>query len=108
MLGPRILGHGTDIIVRGLTGRTRGIQFDDLRNVLLGVLGLYVVSSGLSYLQSYALAGVVQRTMLRLRSDVEEKLNRLSLAYVDSQPRGDLLSTVTNDIDNISRASSRP
>ena len=50
------------------------------------------------------LAGVVQRTMYRLRSDVEDKLNRLPLSYVDGQPRGDLLSRVTNDIDNISQS----
>ncbi len=104
VLGPRILGHGTDIIVRGITGRTNGIQFDQLRNVLLGVVALYIAASALSYLQSYILAGVVQRTMLRLRSDVEEKINRLSLSYVDSQPRGDLLSRVTNDIDNIAQS----
>ncbi|MCU1351651.1 MAG: multidrug transporter ATP-binding protein [Acidimicrobiales bacterium] len=104
VIGPKILGHATDIIVRGLTGRTAGIQFDQLRNVLIGVFGLYVVSAGLSYLQSYILAGVVQRTMLRLRSEVEDKLHRLSLGYVDSQPRGDLLSTVTNDIDNIAQS----
>jgi ATP-binding cassette subfamily B multidrug efflux pump len=104
VLGPRILGHGTDIIVRGITGRTNGIQFGELRNVLLGVVAIYIVASGLSYLQSYILAGVVQRTMMRMRSEVEEKLNRLSLAYVDSQPRGDLLSRVTNDIDNIAQS----
>ncbi len=104
VIGPRLLGHATDVIVAGLTGKTDGIQFDVLRDKLLVVLGLYVVSSALSYLQSYLLAGVVQRTMFRLRSDVEDKLNRLSLGYVDSQPRGDLLSRVTNDIDNISQS----
>ena len=51
-----------------------------------------------------SLAGVVQRTMYRLRSDVEDKLNRLPLSYVDRQPRGDLLSRVTNDIDNVSQS----
>ncbi len=104
VLGPRILGHGTDIIVKGITGRTNGIQFGQLRNVLMGVVAIYIVASALSYLQSYILAGVVQRTMLRLRSEVEEKINRLSLSYVDSQPRGDLLSRVTNDIDNIAQS----
>ena len=72
--------------------------------MLLSVLALYVGAAGLSYLQSYILAGVVQRTMYRLRSDVEDKLNRLPLSYVDGQPRGDLLSRVTNDIDNISQS----
>ncbi len=104
VIGPRLLGHGTDIIVRGLLGKTDGIDFHALRNLLLVVLGLYSVSSTLAYVQAYLLAGVVQRTMFRLRADVEDKLNRLSLGYVDSQPRGDLLSRVTNDIDNISQS----
>ncbi len=58
----------------------------------------------LSWLQGYLLNGVVQRTVLRLRADVEDKLNRLPLPYFDRQPRGELLSRVTNDIDNISQS----
>lgn len=104
VLGPRILGHGTDIIFKGLIHRDLGIDFHGLRNVLLGVVVLYVASATLSLLQSFTLAKVVQRTMYRLRADVEDKLNRLSLSYVDSQPRGDMLSRVTNDIDNISQS----
>jgi ATP-binding cassette subfamily B protein len=103
VLGPRLLGHGTDLIFNAIRGRHR-IDFPALRGVLLTVLALYVCAAGLSYLQSYTLAGVVQRTVYRLRSDVEDKLNRLPLSYVDSQPRGDLLSRVTNDIDNISQS----
>ncbi len=104
VLGPRILGHATDIIFKGLIHRDVGIDFHALRNVLVGVLVLYVASASLSLLQSFTLAKVVQRTMYRLRADVEDKLNRLSLNYVDSQPRGDMLSRVTNDIDNISQS----
>ena len=84
--------------------RDVGIDFHALRNVLLGVVVLYIASATLSLLQSFTLAKVVQRTMYRLRADVEDKLNRLSLSYVDSQPRGDMLSRVTNDIDNISQS----
>src|SRR5690606_2339599 len=65
---------------------------------------LFVAASTLQYLQAYILAGVVQRTMYRLRADVEDKLNRLPLGYVDGQPRGDLLSRVTNDIDNLAQS----
>ena len=57
----------------------------------------------LSWLQGYVLNGVVQRTVLRLRAEVEDKLNRLPLPYFDQQPRGEVLSRVTNDIDNISQ-----
>ncbi|MGZ0145538.1 ABC transporter ATP-binding protein [Kribbella sp. WER1] len=79
-----------------------GIDFGALRNVLLLVLGLYVGAFFLSWAQGYILNGVVQRTILGLRSDVEDKLNRLPLSYFDGAPRGELLSRVTNDIDNIS------
>jgi ATP-binding cassette subfamily B protein len=103
VLGPRILGHGTDLIFNAIRSGHH-IDFPALRGVLMTVLALYVCAAGLSYLQSYTLAGVVQRTVFRLRSDVENKLNRLPLSYADSQPRGDLLSRVTNDIDNISQS----
>ncbi|WP_433539103.1 ABC transporter ATP-binding protein [Micromonospora sp. CA-249363] len=79
-----------------------GIDFDALARVLLLALGLYLASSVLSWWQGWLLNGVVQRTVLRLRAEVEEKLNRLPLPYFDRQPRGELLSRVTNDIDNIS------
>ena len=79
----------------------QGIDFTQLGHVLLGVLGLYVMASLTMWLQAYILAGVVQRTALRLRSDIEDKLHRLPLSYFDTVPRGELLSRVTNDIDNI-------
>jgi ATP-binding cassette subfamily B multidrug efflux pump len=104
--GPRILGHATDIVFDGLRGPqgAEGIDFDALHRTLLLAAALYVSSSVLSYAQSYLLAGVVQRTMQRLRSDVEDKLARLPLRFVDNQPRGDLLSRVTNDIDNVAQS----
>jgi hypothetical protein len=79
-----------------------GIDFDALRNVLMLVLALYLGSFFLSWMQGYILNGVVQRTVFDLRSEVEDKLNRLPLSYFDGAPRGELLSRVTNDIDNMS------
>ncbi|MFC9688525.1 ABC transporter ATP-binding protein [Kribbella sp. NPDC056951] len=79
-----------------------GIDFDALRNVLMLVLALYIGAFFLSWMQGYILNGVVQRTVFDLRSEVEDKLNRLPLSYFDGAPRGELLSRVTNDIDNIS------
>ena len=58
----------------------------------------------LTYFQAWLLAGVVQRAMSRLRAEVEDKLNRLPLGYIDRQARGDLLSRVTNDIDNMAQS----
>ncbi len=103
VIAPKILGHATNVIVNGIQSPA-GIDFTQLHNILLGVLVVYVVSSVLSYFQSYLLAGVVQRAMFRLRSDVEDKLNRMPLRYVDHQPRGDMLSRVTNDIDNLAQS----
>jgi len=81
-----------------------GIDFSALGSILIGVLLLYVFSSLFSWLQSYLLNGVVQRTVYRLREDVELKLHRLPLTYFDRHPRGELLSRVTNDIDNVSQS----
>ncbi len=138
VLGPRILGHATDLIFTGVIGKQlpsgisrdqaiaaarahgqgsfadllsgmdvvpgRGIDFGALGWVLVGVLALYVAASVFGWAQGYLLNGVVQRTVYRLRSDVEDKLNRLPLAYFDRQPRGEVLSRVTNDIDNIGQS----
>ncbi len=102
VLGPRILGAATNLVVEGMSGN--GIDFAQVHEVLLAAAGVYIAAYSLQYLQSYILAGVVQRAMHQLRSDVEDKLNRLPLWYIDRQPRGDLLSRVTNDIDNISQS----
>ncbi len=81
----------------------QGVDFDAVGRVLLLVLGLYVAASLLAWLQGYLLNDVVQNTVRRLRGDVEDKVNRLPLSYFDRQPRGELLSRVTNDIDNVSQ-----
>ncbi len=137
VLGPRILGHATDLIFSGLFGRQlpagttkadavaglrargddkladmlagmdvvpgRGVDFTAVGHVLMLVLAVYLASSLLAWLQGFILNGVVQNTVRTMRSDVEEKVNRLPLSYFDKQPRGELLSRVTNDIDNVSQ-----
>jgi len=80
-----------------------GIDFGALTRVLMFALALFVASSLLLWLQGYILNGVVQAAINRLRSDVEDKLHRLPLPYFDKQPRGELLSRVTNDIDNMAQ-----
>ena len=101
--GPKVLGHATNLIVAGVTSG-KGINYTDLHWTLFGALGLYVGAAVLSYCQAYMVAGVVQRSMSRLRADVETKLHRLPLRYVDRQPRGDMLSRLTNDIDNLQQS----
>jgi ATP-binding cassette subfamily B multidrug efflux pump len=103
VLGPRLLGQATDIIVSGL-GSAEGIDFGALHRKLVFVAGIYGASWALAYSQAYILAGVVQRSMYALRQSVEHKINSLPLSYVDRQARGDLLSRVTNDIDNLAQS----
>jgi len=118
--GPKLLGRATDIIFAGfLSNRTHvspelaakhavqpghGLDFTALAQVLVLVLGLYIGASLLMWLQSYILNHVVQRTVRALRADVEAKLMRVPLAYFDRQPHGEVLSRVTNDIDNVTVA----
>jgi ATP-binding cassette subfamily B protein len=103
VFGPRVLGHGTDIIISGVLGH-HGIDFAALHRVLFQAVALYGGSAVLAVMVAYIIAGVVQRLMYRLRSAVEDKVNALPLRYVDTHARGDLLSRVTNDIDNIAQS----
>ena len=78
-----------------------GIDYGALGAILGTLVVLYLASSVFSFFQSYVMAGVTQRTVYRLRQEVDRKLGRLPLSYFDKHARGDLLSRVTNDIDNI-------
>lgn len=81
----------------------QGVDFGDVGKVLLLALVIYVVGQVLGFLQGWLVNDIVQETVRRMRSDVEEKIHRLPLSYFDRQPRGELLSRVTNDIDNVAQ-----
>jgi ATP-binding cassette subfamily B protein len=105
--GPKVLGHATNLLFAGMSSAAQGgpgIDFGALHRTLGFAILLYSVGYVLSYLQAWVLTGVVQRTMQQLRADVETKLHEMPLAYLDTQARGDLLSRVTNDIDNVSQS----
>ena len=137
-IGPRILGHATDLVFAGLFSRNipagvdagggrrepaaagedtladmlagmdhvvpgQGVDFAAVGDVLMLVLAVYAAASVLGWLQGMVLNRVVQNTVYRMRQDVEDKINRLPLNYFDRSPRGELLSRVTNDIDNVSQ-----
>ena len=102
VLGPRLLGRATDTIVAGFIGG--GVDFAKLNEQLLIVVAVYVVAGLLTYAQGFLLAGVVQRSMYTLREAVAAKLDRVSISHVDRQARGDLLSRVNNDIDNLAQS----
>nr|WP_085511724.1 ABC transporter ATP-binding protein [Plantibacter flavus] len=82
----------------------QGIDFTLLGRLIIIVLGMYIVASILNWAQGYILNGLVMRVVYTLRRDIERKLNRLPLSYFDTRQRGDLMSRVTNDVDNIQTA----
>jgi len=134
-IGPRVLGHATDLLFTGVIGRTlpagitreqaiaaartrgdntfadllggmnvipgRGVDFNAVGRTLLLALAMYLVAALLIWVQARLLNVIVQRTITDLRSEVERKVHRLPLSYFDSRQRGELLSRVTNDVDNI-------
>jgi ATP-binding cassette subfamily B multidrug efflux pump len=111
IVGPKILGLATTKLFEGLVLKYRAlathqtapsIDFTYIGNVLLILLGLYIISSIFTYIQQYIMAGVAQNTVYRLRRDVDEKLSRLPLKFYDSRPHGEILSRAVNDMDNIS------
>jgi ATP-binding cassette, subfamily B, multidrug efflux pump len=81
----------------------QGVDFGAVGDVLMLALVIYVVGQMLGFLQGWLVNDVVQETVRQMRSDVEEKIHRLPLSYFDRQPRGELLSRVTNDIDNVAQ-----
>ncbi|HEV8488281.1 MAG TPA: ABC transporter ATP-binding protein [Candidatus Limnocylindrales bacterium] len=99
--------QGNDRLADMLSGmhlNPAGIDFGALGGILAFLVGVYVISSIFGWIQGWIMAGVTQRTVVKLRADVDRKLGRLPLRYFDSHPRGDLLSRVTNDIDNIGQS----
>ena len=99
-------GHGTeaDMLSAMHVVAGQGINFDRVGQVLLLVLLVYLGSSAAMLLQGRVTATVVQRVVFGLREQVQAKLSRLPLSYFDRQPRGEILSRVTNDIDNLSQS----
>lgn len=77
----------------------KGIDFVALQNILITLLGIYLSAAFFQWLQQYTMAGVAQRTVYKLRKDVDSKLAKLPLKYYDNHSHGDILSRVTNDVE---------
>ncbi|MBB6673376.1 ABC transporter ATP-binding protein [Cohnella nanjingensis] len=107
ILSPKIMGHATTKLFEGIMGKIKGvpgaaIDYHGIWNIVAILAGLYVLSSIFGYVQQYMMAGVAQKTVYRLRNDVNEKLSRMPLKFYDSRTHGEILSRVVNDVDNIS------
>ncbi|MBD7911982.1 ABC transporter ATP-binding protein [Clostridium cibarium] len=108
IVGPKILGKATTEIFNGLVSKTTGaegagIDFDKIAGILLTLLGLYVVSALLAFVQGFIMSGVTQKVSYNLRKELAEKINRMPLKYFDTRTHGEVLSRVTNDIDTVSQ-----
>ena len=105
IVGPKILGNATTEIyeglVRKLSGGT-GIDFGKIGQILLTLLGLYVISALFSFIQGFTMTGVAQKLTYKLRNDIAEKINKLPMKYFDKKTHGEVLSIITNDIDTLS------
>ncbi|QDH20957.1 ABC transporter ATP-binding protein [Saccharibacillus brassicae] len=107
ILGPKIMANAVTRLSEGVMAKMQGIpnaavDFEYIWQIIMILAGLYVLSALFGYIQQFVMAGVAQRTSYSLRKEVKEKLDRLPLKYYDKHPYGDVLSRVTNDMDNIS------
>lgn len=106
IVGPKIMGKATTKLFEGLMMKLQGVpgarvDFDYIWQIILLLAGLYLVSAAFGYIQQYIMAGVAQKTVYDLRNEVGQKLNRLPLKFFDARTHGEILSRVTNDVDNI-------
>ncbi|MDR3288063.1 MAG: ABC transporter ATP-binding protein/permease [Peptococcaceae bacterium] len=104
-LGPKILAGAIDALVSGfmlqLAG-TGGIDFEKIGRIMLGLVGLYLVSAAFFYWQGFVMTGVTMKVTYRMRDDIQHKIHTLPLRYFDKTTHGEVLSRITNDVDTIS------
>ena len=107
IIGPKVLSKATSELFNGLVAKvsgTGGINFDRIGKILLILLGLYVLSACLSFIQGWIMTGISQRLCFRLRKEISEKINRMPLKYFESRTVGEVLSRITNDVDTLGQS----
>lgn len=107
ILSPRVMGKATTKLLEGMMMKFQGVpgakvDFEYIGYILIILAGLYVISAIFAYIQQFIMAGISQKIVYVLRKDVNDKLSRLPLKFFDSHTTGEILSRVTNDVDNIS------
>lgn len=107
IVGPKILGKATTKLFEGVMAWTEGsgvmTDFDYIRNCILLLVVLYLISAVFAYLQSFIMSGVSMKITYRFREDISRKMNRLPLSYYDTRTHGEVLSRITNDVDTVSQ-----
>lgn len=104
VVGPKILGKATTTLTEGLMAkiqRTGSIDFGKIGSILLFVLGLYLLSAIFSFVQGWIMTGITQKVCYQLRKEISEKINRMPMKYFESRTYGEVLSSITNDVDTL-------
>jgi ATP-binding cassette subfamily B multidrug efflux pump len=106
IFAPKIMGKATTMLFEGIVSKMRhvpgaAIDFASIGRIVLTLAGLYLASALFGYIQQFIMAGVAQKTVYDMRRDVSEKLSRLPLKFFDGRTHGEIMSRVTNDVDNI-------
>ncbi|WP_066287806.1 ABC transporter ATP-binding protein [Bacillus sp. FJAT-29937] len=106
IVSPKILGQATDELFSGVMNQIAGtgsIDFGKIGEILLWLIGLYLLSALFSYLQGFVMTGVSMKVTKQLRTDINEKIHKLPFNYFDKITHGEVLSRITNDVDTISQ-----
>ena len=110
VVGPRILGRATTELFNGLISKitgTGGIDFQKIGHTLLLLIGIYAMSASFAFIQGWIMSGIAQKMSFRLRGDISRKINRMPIAYFESNTVGDVLSRITNDVDMMGQSLSQ-
>lgn len=105
--GPKILSRAITTLYEGLVASVSGtgsIDFTKIGQILLFLLGVYVISAMLSFIQGWIMTGISQKLCFRMRREISEKINRMPLKYFESRTVGEVLSRITNDIDTLGQS----
>lgn len=107
IVGPKILGKATTALFEGImnmiANNGKGIDFNYISQIILFLLGLYIISSIFSYIQGFIMTGVSMKVTYDLRRNIFSKINRLPFKYFDKTSYGEVLSFLTNDIETINQ-----
>ena len=108
IVGPKILGEATTILFEGIMNMISenglGIDFNGIKNILLTLLVLYIISAAFSYIQGLIMTKVTMNVTYKMRKDISHKINKLPLSYFDRKTQGEVLSYITNDVDTVSQS----
>ena len=105
IVGPKILGNATTEIFNGIVSKLSGgsgIDFGKIGQIAIMLLGLYLLSAIFSFVQGFTMTGIAQKLTYKIRNDIAVKINKLPMNYFDKRTNGEVLSIITNDIDNLS------